>query len=296
MISALLRILACAVAMGPALAAAQVVVSILDGEARIVHARGSFAAVEGLKLPPASIVNLDAKAGLLRLEWPDGSAADLGPGTHAMVLPDKLSEKTGKAPGLYVLRGFVKVSGRAPATAPVVLAPGLEIAPAAGVVVVQATPERSAVFAESGAAMLGDRLGKAAPQSLPAGQFWSRAGGAAATVQPRPPGDWLAQIPRAFRDTLPLRRNVVLARNVTGKPLPLPGYADLRDWLYTEPLVRRVLVTQFTAWAQEPSIKSALITNINDHREWGPIVLPPPPLPKSEPPRPGPASGQRATP
>lgn len=296
MYSALLRLLVCVAAAWPALAAAQVVVTILDGDARVVHARGSHPAAEGLKLPPASLVNLDAKAALLRLEWPDGSAVDLGPGTMALVLPERLSDKSPKAPGVYVLRGQAKISGRAAASAPVVLAPGLEIAPSAGVVVLTTTAERAGVFAESGAATVLDRLGKAAPQPLPAGQYWSRAGAAAAAVQPRPPSDWLAQLPRAYRDTLPLRREVVLARNVAAKPLPLPGYAELRDWLYTEPMVRRLLVTQFTAWAQDPGIKSALITHINDHREWGPIVLPPPPPPKIDPPRPAPASGSRATP
>ncbi len=278
----------------PGLVAAQAMVTILDGEARVVHGKGSWAAVEGLKLPAAALISTDANAKLLRLEWPDGSALDLGPGSQAMVLAEKLSERAAKAPGVYLLRGVAKISARSNTSAPVLVGPGIELPPFTGVAVLQTSPERSAVFAEAGSVTLHDRSAKA-PLTLPAGQYWSRRTGEAAAAQPRPPGDWLAQLPRAYRDTLPLRREAMLARNVTPRALPLPAYAELRDWLYTETPVRRLLVTHFTAWSRDPGLRSALITNINDHREWGALVLPP----KPDPPRisaPYPASTPRLTP
>ncbi len=278
----------------PGLVAAQAMLTILDGDAKVVHAKGSWAAIEGLKLPAASIVATDAGARLLRIEWPDGSAVDLGPATQALVLAERLSERAPKAPGVYLLRGVAKVSARANTTAPALLSPGLEMPPFSGVAVLQAAPERSALFAEAGSMTLYERTAKG-PINLPAGQFWSRSGSASGVIQPRPPADWLSQLPRAYRDTLPLRREVMLARNVTPRALPLPGYAELRDWLYAETPVRRLLVTQFTAWSKDPGLRSALITHINDHREWGFLVLPP----KVEAPRipaPSPESTSRPTP
>jgi hypothetical protein len=271
----LLRVWIGLLAAMPALALAQAIVTILDGEARFVHAKGSFAAVEGARLPPAVIVATDAKAALLRIEWPDGSAIDLGPATHALLVEGRLSERLPKAPAVYLLRGIAKFSGRAPGSAPALLSSGLEVAPLQGVTVLQATVSTLAAFAETGGVTLHER-GAKAPLVLPAGQYWSRAGNEAGAVQKRPPPEWLAQLPRAWRDTLPLRRELMLARQVNVKPLPWPAYAELRDWLRAEPPVRRALVTQFTAWSQEPGLRSALIQHINEHREWRALVLPRP--------------------
>ena len=264
--------------------AAPALVTILDGEARVFHASGSVNVVEALALPAAAIVQTTDTSRLLRVEWADGSALDLGPATKVLILAEGLSERAAKLPGVYLLRGWAKLSGAAGATAPVLMSALGELPPFKGVAVmslfdgVQAgTP--SGVFSEVGPLLWQERGGKALV-TLATGQFFARAQGQASQVLPRPPATLLQALPRAFRDTLPHRLVAMQQREV--KPpstatLPLPPYAELQPWLAAgDPQLRRLLVQRFAAWSRDATLKRELLTHLNDHREWGALVLPKP--------------------
>lgn len=261
--------------------AAPALVTILDGEARVFHASGSANVVEALALPNAAIVQTTDASRLLRVEWVDGSALDLGPGTKVLIVAEGLSERAAKLPGVYLLRGWAKLSGAAGATAPVLMSALGELPPFKGVAVmslfdgVQAgTP--SGVFSEVGPLLWQERGGKALV-TLATGQFFARAQGQASQVLPRPPATLLQALPRAFRDTLPHRLVAMQQREVKATPLPLPPYAELQAWLAaSDPQLRRLLVQRFAAWSREPALKRELLTHLNDHREWGALVLPKP--------------------
>lgn len=255
--------------------AAPGMVTLIEGDAVVVHPKGSVNVVEALKLPPAALVQTGPNTKLLRIEWADGSSLDLGPASQLMLLAERMSDRSSKQPGIYLLRGWAKLTSAQPATAPVLWTPFADLPPAAGVLVLHAQADQLALFVESGGLQLQER-GQKAPTALAAGQYFGRQGAARGTVQPRPPHDLFAQMPRAFRDTLPKRWAALQERNVPAKPLPLPGYPELRDWLGADPTFRRLLVTHFSAWAQEPGLRSSLIIRINDHREWAPLVLPKP--------------------
>lgn len=255
--------------------AAAGMVTLIEGDATVVHPKGSMAVVEALKLPAAALVQTGPNTKLLRVEWADGSSLDLGPSSQVMLLAERMSDRASKAPGIYILRGWAKLSSALSATAPVLWTSFADLPPAAGVLVLQAQADRLSLFIESGGLQLLER-GAKTPTTLAAGQHYSRQGNARGTVQPRPPPDLFAQMPRAFRDTLPKRWPSLQERNVVAKPLPLPAYTELRDWLAADATFRRLLVTQFAAWAYEPGIRSALIIRTNEHREWAPLVLPKP--------------------
>ena len=264
--------------------AAPALVTILDGEARVFHASGSVNVVEALALPAAAIVQTTDTSRLLRVEWADGSALDLGPTTKVLIWAEGLSERAAKLPGVYLLRGWAKLSGAAGATAPVLMSALGELPPFKGVAVmslfdgVQAgTP--SGVFSEVGPLLWQERGGKALV-TLATGQFFARAQGQASQVLPRPPATLLQALPRAFRDTLPHRLVAMQQREV--KPpstatLPLPPYAELQPWLAAgDAQLRRLLVQRFAAWSRDATLKRELLTHLNDLREWGALVLPKP--------------------
>lgn len=260
--------------VGSAWAAAGMV-TLIEGDATAVHPKGSLAVVEALKLPAAALVQTGPNTKLLRVEWADGSSLDLGPSSQAMLLAERMSDRASKAPGIYLLRGWAKLSSGPATTAPVLWTPFADLPAAPGVLVLQASADRLQLFVESGGLQLQER-GAKTPTALGAGQYYDRQGAAKGAVSPRPPSDMFAQMPRAFRDTLPKRWSALQQRSVVAKPLPLPAYPELREWLGTDATFRRLLVTQFAAWAQEPSLRSALIIRINEHREWAPLVLPKP--------------------
>ena len=276
---------AATLALGHGLAlAAPALVTILDGEARVFHASGSANVVEALALPAAAIVQTTDASRLLRVEWVDGSALDLGPGTKVLIVAEGLSERTAKLPGIYLLRGWAKLSGAAGATSPVLMSALGELPPFKGVAVmalfdgVQAGAP-SGVFSEDGPLLWQERGGKALV-TLATGQFFARVQGQASQVLPRPPAALLQALPRAFRDTLPHRLVAMQQREVKPTTLPLPPYAELQPWLAAgDPQLRRLLVQRFAAWSRDATLKRELLTHLNDHREWGTLVLPKPTAP-----------------
>ena len=256
--------------------AAAGLVTMLDGDARLVHAQGAAEVIEALKLPAAALLQTSASSRLLRVEWPDGSALDLGADTQVLIVAEGLSERAAKAPGAYLLRGWAKLSGAAVPSAPMLQSAVGELPPFKGVAVVFALEGRNGVFSETGPLLLQERTGKTL-LTLQTGQFYSQQGGSAGQTEPRPPPDMLQQLPRAFRDTLPHRLAAMQQREAKVRSLPLPTYAELKPWLAAnDPALRRVMVHRFAAWAKDAGLKSALVININAHREWASLVIPKP--------------------
>lgn len=253
-------------------AAAQVaVVTLLEGEAVLVEGTRRVAAAPGVRVNAGTLVETGGNTGLLRLEWNDRTAADLGPATKAMVQPPGFAARNGKVPALYLLQGWAKLSAdREPSGG--VVTPSFDLLPLAGVAVVHAARPQSSAFAETGALEVVERPG-GRRQALPAGAWW---GG---RVEARPPSEWMGRVPRVFRDTLPHRADVFKDRPVTPAALPPLTYDALADWLTAEPALRRDFPRRFEALAQDPAFRRSLQSKLSAHPEWGRILNPPEPRP-----------------
>ena len=254
--------------LATSIAFAQVaVLTIVDGEATLVDGTRRSAAAPGVRVNAGTLVETSDKATLVRLEWNDRSMVDLGPATKAMVQPPGLSARNGKAPALYLLQGWAKHSADREPTGGV-LTPTVDVPPFAGVAVVEARKAQTSVFAETGALEVLER-GPNKRLALAAGAWY---GG---RVDPRPPADWLARVPRSFRDTLPHRAAAFQDRSVTAAPLAPPTYGMLADWLGAETVIRRDFPRRFEALAQDPAFRRELQARLNAHPEWGRILNPP---------------------
>jgi hypothetical protein len=250
----------------------QPLLTLLDGEARVIENARHLTGVAGLRLAPGTIVDTGAASALVRIEWPDGVVADLGAATRVMVQPPGFTARAGQAPRLYLLRGWLKLaSGGRDATAGVVT-PTLELLPFSGAAVVDADRRERRVFAESGALELLERPG-GQRVALPAGAMYADAEG----VRARPAADWLARVPRAFRDAIPRRAATFAQRDVSASVLPPPTYAAVAEWFTAEPAVRRSFPRRFVSWASDPAFRRELQSHLSAHREWNPVLNPPPP-------------------
>ena len=85
--------------------------SIVEGGATVVDGLSSFTAVPGMRLAPGALLDTGAATTLVRVEWPDGNALDLGPASRVMLAPT-LGPQAGAAarhpPRFYLLRGWAK--------------------------------------------------------------------------------------------------------------------------------------------------------------------------------------------
>jgi len=277
-IASTLRSALVAFALGGAAAAGAEtwIVTLVDGDAVIIDGARRVAAVAGYQPGPGAIVDTGSKTALVRLESPEQASIDLGPDTKAMLAPPGLPARGGRAPQLYLLQGWAKVTGRAATPAPGVVSPAFEIAPFVGAAVVQTLRREQFVFAESGRAEVTERRAGGAVHALAAGEFLSGDANRRGSVTPRPAPGWLEKVPRAFRDPLPLRAAALKDRRVEPGALPDPSYAQLEDWLAAEPELRRAFPQRFLRLARDPEFRRSLQKKITAHPEWGPILNPPP--------------------
>jgi hypothetical protein len=252
-------------------ARASALLTIVEGEATLIDGSRSLVAVEGLRLGDETIVRTGPGTRLLRIEWPDGTAADLGPDTQAMVMPGGFGRRGGKVPAVYLLRGWLKLSGSA-ATA---ITPRTEAATDKGALVMLAGADEAWTFAESGAASVTERTARpAVTLALKPGEVYQRSGNGKGAVAPRPSPEQMQRVPRGFRDTLPLRSKVFEGRSIAARQAPPPAYADVRDWLVAEQPLRRGFTRRFADRARDSAFRAGLVEHLAAHPEWEPVLFP----------------------
>jgi hypothetical protein len=278
-------------AAGPATGGAQptanvAVVGILEGSALLVRQSSRFGLAEGVKLAGDDIV--EALPGShVQIEFGDGVIVSLAEGARVMLQP-RWAQRRGQrgAPRVYVLEGWVKLS--VPVPAPVDsaalwlnAAPSLATAHSMAAksdrpntVVLRLAPPDYAVFVESGSFRLTDRLDVQRNSNLSANDFVWRQGSAKLQQAQKPSADFVAGLPRLFRDALPARAARFADRVVSPRLLGDIGYTDVSGWLRGEPGLRANLVERWRARAADPAFKAALQANLAQHPEWEPVVYP----------------------
>lgn len=250
-------------------------ITIVDGDAVVIDGERALQAAEGLALGAEAIVRTGSRLGLLRIEWPDGHALDLGPDTQAVIEPGGFGQRGGRAPALYLLNGWAKLSSPEGTPSPGALTPRLDLQPFKGVAVLLASATEHWLFAESGGGNVVERDARpATPLALPAGGVYLREGQAKGSLAARPTPAQMQRVPRGFRDRLPLRLAQFKDRSAQARPAPAPSYAELRDWLTAERALRRNATKRFAQRATDPAFRAALAGNLSAHPEWEPVLFP----------------------
>jgi hypothetical protein len=280
MLRGILLLWAALVAAGSA-AAADVAgtITILEGEALITRAAGRWRAAEGVRLQLGDIVETGGGA-FVQVELVENTVLGIGPQARIMVGgPVRLkAERT-----LYALGGWYKLTNARKdgnTRTFVFRSPLLEISVLPGVVVMQLKSGEATLFAERGDLRLLERPAGAA-LGLRQGQTYRRtAGTTRGAVGSSAPASFLAELPRAFRDSLPLRADKFKDREAQPRQAPDFTYADVEPWLKAESPFRRQFIERWRGKAREPAFRSALIANLSSHPEWDPVLFPEKYLPK----------------
>jgi hypothetical protein len=257
-------------------------VTILEGEALITRAASRVRAVEGVRLLPGDILET-GDATFVQAELVDQTVLQMGAKSRVMVGGSVRlkAERT-----LYALSGWFKLSNarkEGNARAFEFRSPLIEIGLLPGVVVLQLKPNEVTLFAERGDLKLMERPGGTAV-GLRQGQTYRRtAGSPRGTVGGSAPAALVAEMPKAFRDSLPLRADKYREREVQPRPAPDFIYADVEAWLKAETPFRRQFIERWRSKARESAFRSALVSNLSSHPEWDPVLFPEKYLPKPKP-------------
>ncbi|MCW7539826.1 hypothetical protein OOT46_18485 [Aquabacterium sp. A7-Y] len=261
------------------------VLTILEGEALLIRGAAKFSLSEGVRLQRDDIVESGATATLVRLEYPDGSIADLGPGSRVLLQPALPGERGRSASQLYLQQGWVKLTpgaGNAGKPGSVGLGSARLDAVADGVLVAHLAEQRVFAFAEAGAARLTEREDGKAQRgvNLKSGESYLQEGESRGSVAARPPAAMLERMPRAFRDTLPPLVERYRGREVAAKPLGAVAYQDVQTWLQAERALRGRFVTRWRSRAADEDFRAGLVTNLRSHPEWDRVLYPEKYLPR----------------
>lgn len=270
----LVTVAAAAVTAAPSVQAAAMV-TIVEGEATLIDGARALVAAEGLKVGDETLVRTGPSTTLLRLEWPDGTAADFGPDTQAMLEPGGFGKRGGRAPAVYLLRGWLKLSSLGQAATPGALTARVDLAPFKGSLVLMAVGDETWVFAESGSGTVAERHARPPVNlALKPGEVYARSGAAKGAVAPRSSPSQMQRVPRGFRDSLPLRSAALQGRSVAARNAPAPTYAELGEWLAAEQPLRRGFTRRFAERARDTAFRAALVEHLVAHPEWEPVLFP----------------------
>lgn len=258
-------------------------VTILEGDAQIVRGATRLRAVEGVRLALGDIVET-ATGAFAQIELTDQTVLDLGSAARIMVGSTGARYKNERQ--LYALSGWFKITNArkdANARGFELRTPLVDVAVLSPVITLHIKPAEVTLFAERGDLKLAERQAGAAagPVGVKFGQYYRRAAGAKGTVGAAAPPGFVAEMPRPFRDSLPLRADKFKDRDVAPRPAPDFSYADVEPWLKAESPFRRQFVDRWRAKAREGAFRAALIANLSSHPEWDPVLFPEKYLPKN---------------
>ncbi|HSV48437.1 MAG TPA: hypothetical protein VLJ58_21795 [Ramlibacter sp.] len=245
------------------------VVGIVEGGATLIRQTTRYTLTEGVALKEQDIIET-APGAFAQIELPGGVLVGVGESTRLVLRP-----RVGKGltpPPLYLLQGWLKTTTSG---AFGYASPAFEIATQAATVVVHLMGPQYEVFLESGTAKLTPRDGAQSVAQLASGDFAQRREGATPTVARRAAPEFLAKVPRQFRDRLPARGEQFARRNIAPKPLGEVAYTDVAPWLRTESALRLPLLPLWRPRAAaDLGFRAAAKANLAQHPEWEPYADP----------------------
>lgn len=246
--------------------------TILDGDAFLLRGSDRLALAEGVELQQDDILQVPADSRLARIEYPDGLTLALGPGSSALVAPRLADDRAGAR--IYLLTGWAKLA--APKDVKAMLSsPTLDYATTGGTVVLSLQAQGTQLFTESGDTTIS--IDGAPGRTLKTGELFSlqAAAGSKPELTNRPTQAFVATLPRAFMDALPLRAAKFQDKTVEPRKLGPLVYADAQPWLDAEPALRRANLSRWRPLAKDPGFRHGLSAGIKAHPEWEPILSPP---------------------
>jgi hypothetical protein len=211
------------------------VITITEGESVVVTGGAGLRAVPGVRLGACDIISTGPQ-GLAQVEMKDGGKIVMGPDSRFVFdVPHA---------GASVVGPNFLVSGWAKITVPTrdkglpyrVDTPHVDVQTGDGVAVLRVGESGTTLFVEQGAAtavLAGVRTNVAVGRA-----YDIKAGQPRGSVEDRVPADFVQNMPRSFRDTLPSLLQQVESSTAKSKPARDPRPSDHLAWMKDVPALR----------------------------------------------------------
>lgn len=255
-----------------ALAQAQATLTMAEQPVRLIRGAAVFKGIDGTAVQKDDI--LETGAGGVHVEAGKNAIVALGPQTRVYVM--SLAGDGKSALELAVLQGWIKLASATPKRA-LVVTPAMEVTLPSGATIVQRTSGKDALFAEDGAQQVIriDEKGKpGTPVKLASEQFAAIDPSKPQPVVGRPSREFIAEMPRAFRDRLELAPPVPKAGKVAPVKERDADFADVGDWLAASLPVRKNFVGRFKVRLADPAFRKQLDQALGQSSEWKAVLHP----------------------
>jgi hypothetical protein len=261
------------------------VVTILDGNARVLRGVSWYRLAEGARVQDGDVIDA-ADHAQVQVELSTGPIVNfVGP---AELFAAAAGSPEGKQPApaeMYLTRGWLKLAVKSGGGALRVRSPAGALVTSDGVAVMHAEPEALESFVERGNVRLIEPArgaGEGAAHALKGGDFAIRASDRPFASAGAPPPPFVAAMPRQFRDPLPGRAQLYQVSHVqlvADRPIT---YAEAEPWL-TGPY-RRAFLKRLQPRLADPEFRAPVMAKAQAYPEWHGVLVPAenPPADKAE--------------
>src|SRR6266850_469249 len=268
--------------------------TLAEGSVELIRGATLYTATQGVRLGDGDILSIDPK-GQAQVEFQDGAILNLSQGARAM-LTTIASGARGQSE-IALLSGWAKFTQKksSKGTQYRYLTPRVEIDAGEATAVLNAGDGSTDIYVESGAVRFSE-IGRKGVQRIArdakGGEFIVRRGEQPATLGLRPSAEFIKNMPRHFRDDLPVLLDRFKNRRSEPKREHEVAYAEVEAWLKAGPSIKRNFVKRFESRSKDSEFRRKLIENLREHPEWDKVLFPEKYAPKDSN---SPKSGQSGT-
>ncbi len=262
------------------------VVTILDGGGRVLRGATWYKLVEGARVQDGDVIDA-ADHAQVQVELTSGPVMNfVGPAGLLALSGGAAAPRETKQPStaeVYLPRGWLKLVVKAGGAPLRVRTASGAVSAADGVAVVHADGDAIEMFVETGSAKLyepGRSASDGAAHDLKGGDFALRAPDRPFATAGAAPQNFIAGLPRHFRDPLPaLAAQYAVARKQLAPDRPI-SYAEAEPWLQGP--YRRLFIKKLQTRLADPEFRTAAMAKPQAYPEWQAALAPAEPV-KAEP-------------
>jgi hypothetical protein len=264
------------------------VVTILDGNARVLRGVSWYKLIEGARLQDGDVIDT-AEHEQVQVELSAGPMVNVVGSAELFIAAAGSREgKQAAATELYLAHGWLKVAAKPGGGTLRVRSPAGTVATGDAVAVVYAGAESLEMFVEQGEAKLiepGKTAGETAAHDLKGGDFAIRASDRPFASAGAPPQAFVAAMPRQFRDPLPSRAQLYQVSHVQLVADRAISFAEAEPWL-TGPY-RHAFLRRLQPRLTDPEFRTLASAKAQAYPEWHGSLAPAesPPADKPEAPQ-----------
>jgi hypothetical protein len=251
------------------------VVTILDGNARVLRGVSWYKLSEGARVQDGDVIDAADRA-QVQVELSAGPMVNFV--GSAELFAAAAGSREGKQPvpaEVYLTRGWLKLAAKAGGEGLRVRSPAGTLVTSDGVAVMHAEPEALEVFVERGNVKLVEPsrgASEGAAHELHGGDFAIRASDRPFASADAAPQAFIAAMPRQFRDPLPSRAQLYLVSHVQLVADRAITYAEAEPWLAGP--YRRVFLKRLQPRLADPEFRGSVVAKAQAYPEWHGALAP----------------------